>query len=150
MAQGSSSKPKTTAKVLVIDDEQMIRWSIEQTLRAAGHQVVSAESAASGKALVRQFQPDIVFLDVRLPDQDGLAVLKEMRREYGGKLRVIVMTAFGDGGTTAEAMKLGAYAYLQKPFDFDLIEGTVSSALDEAAGVQLDGDSEPRKPPVPT
>jgi two-component system response regulator AtoC len=140
----------TSAKVLVIDDEHMIRWSIEQTLRAAGHQVVSAESAASGKVLVREFQPDIVFLDLRLPDQDGLAVLKEMRREHGRKLRVIVMTAFGEGNTTAEAMKLGACAYLQKPFDFDQIEGTVSRALDEAAGGQPDAGSDPEKPPVAT
>jgi two-component system response regulator AtoC len=140
----------TSAKVLVIDDEHMIRWSIEQTLRAAGHQVVSAESAASGKALAREFQPDIVFLDLRLPDQDGLAVLKEMRREHGRKLRVIVMTAFGEGNTTAEAMKLGACAYLQKPFDFDQIEGTVSRALDEAAGVQPDAGSDPGKPPIAT
>ena len=67
--------------VLVIDDERMIRWSIEQTLRASGYEVVAAETAAEGLALFRGLHPQVVFLDLRLPDEDGLGVLKRMKEE---------------------------------------------------------------------
>jgi two-component system response regulator AtoC len=120
----------TKAKVLVVDDEQMIRWSIEQTLTAAGHDVAAAATATEGMALFRQFLPEVVFLDVRLPDEDGLAVLKKMKEENGQESAVIVMTAFGEIRTAVEAMRLGAYDYLKKPFDFDELEVVVGRALE--------------------
>jgi DNA-binding NtrC family response regulator len=120
----------TKAKVLVVDDEQMIRWSIEQTLAAAGHDVAVAASATEGMALFRQFLPEVVFLDVRLPDEDGLSVLKKMKEENGQESAVIVMTAFGEIRTAVEAMRLGAYDYLKKPFDFDELEVVVGRALE--------------------
>jgi two-component system response regulator AtoC len=120
----------TKARVLVVDDEQMIRWSIEQTLSAAGHEVAVAASAAEGMALFRQFLPEVVFLDVRLPDEGGLSVLKKMKEENGQESAVIVMTAFGEIRTAVEAMRLGAYDYLKKPFDFDELEVVVGRALE--------------------
>ncbi len=119
-----------TARVLVIDDEQMIRWSVEQTLRAAGHEVAAAETAAEGLALFRQMLPEVVFLDVRLPDEDGLSVLKRMKDDNGQDSAVIVMTAFGEIRTAVEAMRLGAYDYLKKPFDFEELEVIVERALE--------------------
>ncbi len=119
-----------TAKVLVIDDEQMIRWSIQQTLQAAGYEVSVAETAAGGMAVFRQILPEVVFLDVRLPDEDGLAVLRKMKEESGEDTAVIVMTAFGEIRSAVEAMRLGAYEYLKKPFDFDELEVVVEKALD--------------------
>jgi DNA-binding NtrC family response regulator len=118
------------AKVLVIDDEQMIRWSIEQTLRAAGYEVFAAETATDGVALFRQLLPDVVFLDLRLPDGDGLTVLKTLKETNGQPAAVIVMTAFGEIRTAVEAMRLGAYDYLKKPFDFDELEIIVAQALE--------------------
>ena len=118
-----------TAKVLVIDDEPMIRWSIEQTLRAAGYEVAVAATAAEGTALFRQLLPAVVFLDVRLPDADGLTVLKRIRNEGGPETAVIVMTAFEEPFTAAEAMRLGAHDYLKKPFDFADLEVIVGKAL---------------------
>jgi two-component system response regulator AtoC len=118
------------AKVLVIDDEQMIRWSIEQTLSAAGHDVAVAAAAAEGMALFRQLLPEVVFLDMRLPDGDGLSLLKQMKEENGQDSAVIVMTAFGEIRTAVEAMRLGAYDYLKKPFDFDELEVIVGRALE--------------------
>ena len=116
--------------VLVIDDERMICWSIEQTLRAAGHTVVAAETAAEGLRLYRNLHPGVVFLDVKLPDADGLAVLKCMKDEAGeNSAPVIVMTAFDEGDTRAAALRLGACAYLRKPFDFDRLEAVVAEAL---------------------
>jgi two-component system response regulator AtoC len=115
--------------VLVIDDEQMIRWSMEQTLRAAGFEVAAAATAVEGLTLFHQLLPEVVFLDVRLPDDDGLAVLKRMKDESGSDTAVIVMTAFGEVRTAVEAMRLGAYDYLKKPFDFDELEVVVGKAL---------------------
>ena len=119
------------AKVLVIDDEATIRWAIEQTLRTAGHEVAVAETAAEGLALYRQMRPDVVFLDVRLPDQNGLVVLKEIEDERGQETAVIVMSAFGEGSCTQEeALALGAQSCLNKPFRFDELDAVVADALD--------------------
>ncbi len=116
--------------VLVIDDEPMIRWAIQQTLGAAGHEVAAAEAAAEGMALFRQLLPAVVFLDVRLPDEDGLSLLKRIKDASGRETAVIVMTAFDEACTAAEAKRLGAYAYLKKPFDFAELEVIVRTALE--------------------
>ncbi|HVN83278.1 MAG TPA: sigma-54 dependent transcriptional regulator [Candidatus Binatia bacterium] len=116
-------------KVLVIDDESMIRWSIEQTLRAAGCEVSAAETATEGMALFRHQQPDVVFLDLRLPDTDGLSLLKEIKQE-SSETAVILMTAFGEIRTAVEAMRLGAFDYLRKPFDFNELEVLVERAIE--------------------
>lgn len=115
-------------KVLVVDDEEMIRWSLTQTLGAAGYEVAEAETASDGMRLFRQLLPRVVFLDMRLPDGDGLQVLKQMKEEQGAQSAVIVMTAYGEISTPSEAMQLGAFDYLRKPFDFDQIALTVAKA----------------------
>jgi DNA-binding NtrC family response regulator len=122
----------TQAKVLVVDDEAMIRWSIEQTLRTAGHDVSVAATVAEGMALVRQVLPEVVFLDVRLPDADGLSVLRQIKHEVGTETAVIVMTAFEEDCSAEEAKRLGAFEYLKKPFDFDGLDGLVHKALQAA------------------
>jgi two-component system, NtrC family, response regulator AtoC len=116
--------------VLVIDDERMIRWSMEQTLRAAGFEVAAAATAAEGLSLFHQLLPEVVFLDVRLPDGDGLALLKQIKDESGSDTAVVIMTAFGEIRTAVEAMRLGAHDYLKKPFDFDELEVMVGKALE--------------------
>lgn len=121
-------------KVLVIDDEHMIRWSVAQTLRTAGHEVALAETAAEGLALFREFQPAVVFLDIGLPDGDGRAVLQVMKQERGQDAAVIVMTAYEERCSVAEAMRLGAYACLRKPFDFDQLEGLAGAAVKQVLG----------------
>ncbi len=120
----------SSARVLIVDDEQMIRWSMEQTLRAAGYEVAAAETVANGLALFRQLRPAVLFLDLHLPDGDGLDVLRTVKSENGEDTAVIVMTAFGEISTAVEAMRLGAYDYLKKPFDFDELEVLVGRALD--------------------
>jgi DNA-binding NtrC family response regulator len=115
--------------VLVIDDERMICWSIEQTLRAAGYDVAVAETATAGLSLFRDLHPDVVLLDVRLPDQNGLSLLRQMKDESGEKAAVVVMTACDEGDTAAEALRLGACAFLRKPFDFDALQMLVRRAV---------------------
>jgi two-component system nitrogen regulation response regulator GlnG len=116
-------------KVLVIDDEPMICWSIEQTLAAAGYQVAVAYSAAEGLTAIRNFQPQLVFLDMRLPDQDGFTVLETMKKEAGKEPAVILMTAYGEHGTAEKAVRLGSCKYLEKPLDFDQLHHLVDSVL---------------------
>lgn len=112
----------------------MIRWSVAQTLRTAGHEVALAETAAEGLALFREFQPAVVFLDIGLPDGDGRAVLQVMKQERGQDAAVIVMTAYEERCSVAEAMRLGAYACLRKPFDFDQLEGLAGAAVKQVLG----------------
>jgi len=114
--------------VLVIDDEHMICWSIEQTLRSAGYDVAVAGTATAGLALFHDLHPDVVLLDVRLPDGNGLTVLDRIRHESDHRAAVIVMTAWDEGATAAEAFQLGACAFLRKPFDFDTLQTLVQRA----------------------
>ena len=129
------------ARVLVVDDEQMIRWSIEETLRAAGYEVLAAGTVAEGLNLLQRMRPAVVFLDVRLPDASGLTLLQRARDPGVERSAVIVMTAYEESCTPAEALRLGAYGYLRKPFDFDQLEVIVHKALadvEAAAGTSPD------------
>lgn len=106
------------AKVLVIDDEHSVRWAFEKALQKAGYQVMLAENGIKGLSLYESFKPDIILVDIRMPEMDGLQVLKKIR-EKDPEAQVIVMTAYTDMETTITAMKLGAYDFLSKPFNID-------------------------------
>jgi len=113
--------------VLVVDDEPLIRWSIAETLGAAGHQVAEARDAASAlKALAGAREPDVVLLDFRLPDSNDLGLLARIR-EIAPAATVIMMTAFGTPDVTTEALKLGASRVLNKPFNMQDLEEIVRS-----------------------
>jgi two-component system response regulator AtoC len=117
----------------VVDDEAMIRWSIDQTLRTAGYDVAVAATAAEGMALVRQLHPEVVLLDLRLPDANGATILEAIKTEGDPRTAVIVMTAFEEDCSPEEAKRLGAFAYLKKPFDFDGLDVLVDKALQTSA-----------------
>ncbi|PKL39515.1 MAG: two-component system response regulator [Candidatus Riflebacteria bacterium HGW-Riflebacteria-1] len=106
------------AKILVIDDEHSVRWAFEKALQKAGYQVALAENGVKGLNLYKTFHPDIVLVDIRMPEMDGLTVLEHIR-ELDSEAQVIVMTAYTDMETTISAMKLGAYDFLSKPFNID-------------------------------
>jgi len=112
-------------RVLVVDDEPLIRWSIAETLGAAGHQVAEAEDAASTlRAIQDEPEPDLVLLDFRLPDSDDLGLLAKIR-QIAPDATVIMMTAFGTADVTAGALKLGASRVLNKPFNMHDLEDVV-------------------------
>jgi DNA-binding NtrC family response regulator len=117
------------ASILVVDDEHLIRWSLEQQLRREGYQVLLAATGADALQVARAESPDVVLLDVRLPDADGVELLERLRL-LDPDLVVILITAHGAVGPAVRAMKLGAADYLMKPVDPDELSLTLRRALE--------------------
>jgi two-component system, NtrC family, response regulator AtoC len=116
------------ATLLIVDDEELVRWSLRERFRRDGYTVVEAGTAA---AALEQATAgiDLVLLDHRLPDGDGLTVLRRIK-EAMPDTPVILMTAFSTVENAVEAMKHGAYHYLDKPFNLDDVAMTVEKALE--------------------
>ncbi|MBN2124263.1 MAG: sigma-54-dependent Fis family transcriptional regulator [Deltaproteobacteria bacterium] len=115
-------------RILVVDDEYSIQESLDMFLGEKGHTVFKAGTGEEGLALFRRHLPELVILDIRLPDWNGLDLLDRMRRD-SSSAKVIMMTAFHDMETTIQAMKRGAYDYIHKPLDADEVERSVGRAL---------------------
>jgi len=115
--------------VLVVDDEMLIRWSVSEALTESGHRVVEADSAEGAlEALAGARQPfDVVLLDYRLPDSTGLALLAKIRRTLPNSA-VVLMTAYGTPEVARDAVSLGVYQVLDKPFDMHGLNSLVRSA----------------------
>jgi two-component system, NtrC family, nitrogen regulation response regulator GlnG len=107
-----------TARVLIADDEDGLRWVLEKGLRQAGYEVTAVRDGDTALRAFAEAPFDLVFLDVRMPGTDGLTVLAKLR-EVQPDAHVIVMTAHGTMETAIQAMQRGAYDYLAKPFDLD-------------------------------
>jgi len=118
-----------TATILVVDDEHLIRWSLEQQLRREGYSILLGETGAQALQIAQDELPDLVLLDVRLPDADGLQVLQRLRATHPEAL-VIMITAHGGVDSAVRAMKLGAHDYIIKPFDMDELKLTIKKALE--------------------
>src|SRR5688500_3688039 len=105
-------------KVLIVEDETLIRWAVAETLTDAGHRVLQATDAATALQAVGQAaEPfDVVLLDFRLPDSDDLSLLERIR-QLSPVSAVVMMTAFGTPQITAQAKSLGVYEVVAKPFD---------------------------------
>ena len=116
------------ATVLVVDDEDLVRWSLGQRLEREGCEVVPAASVAEARAR-REEGVDLVLLDYRLPDGDGLELLAELRRD-DPELPVVLMTAYSSVKGAVVAMRGGAFHYLAKPFDLDEVALVVQQALE--------------------
>jgi DNA-binding NtrC family response regulator len=113
--------------VLVVDDELLIRKSLGKVLRARGYSVDVASTGAEGLEKVTAVGPQVMILDMRLPDTDGLTVLQRAR-ELDPLLQVIVITAYGDVQTAVHAMKLGACDFVRKPYEMEDIALAVEAA----------------------
>ena len=116
------------ATVLIIDDKEMMRDSLSLTLTRAGHKAVTTEDPTLGVELLRQHRPGVVITDLKMPKMDGIELLQKMKAEQPD-VPVILMTAFATISTAVQAMKLGAFDYVQKPFESDEILVVVERAL---------------------
>jgi two-component system, NtrC family, nitrogen regulation response regulator GlnG len=119
-------------RILVVDDEESVRWALTKALERAGYTVDLAADGPSGSVAAENPVVDLVLLDVRLPGRDGLAVLRDLRKRRPD-LPVIMMTAYGTLQVAVEAMKQGAYDYIGKPFDVDEVLLVVEKALEAQA-----------------
>ncbi|MBK7214195.1 MAG: sigma-54-dependent Fis family transcriptional regulator [Bacteroidales bacterium] len=108
-------------KILVIDDEKLIRWSLEKHLSAKGYQAIGAESGEEGIKIFEQNHPEIVLVDNKLPGIQGLEVIKKIK-SLDEEAVIVFMTAYGSIETAVEAMKSGATEYINKPFAFEEVE----------------------------
>ena len=115
--------------ILIIDDDDSLRKSFKKLLREEGYQVEDAASGEAGLKIVKQSNPDLVILDVRLPGMNGLETFKAIHG-VEPKLPVVIMTAYGTTDTAIEATKLGAFDYILKPFDIPDILRIIKQALD--------------------
>jgi DNA-binding NtrC family response regulator len=135
------------AKILIIDDEKALRQAMVQILQDEGHSVIEAGDGDQGLKIILQdapARPELVFLDLKMPKTQGMTVLKNLGKTLF-ELPVIVMTAYGTSRTAIEAMQLGAYDYLTKPFDLEDMVNITQKALahQQALGYRL-GEAVPQ------
>ena len=119
-------------KILLVEDEKLIRWSLANRLTKDGYQVLEADNGLEALRLAVEQELDVVLLDYRLPGVDGLEVLRRLG-ESNKDLPVIMMTAYSTVESAIEAMKLGAFDYLNKPFEMDELLVTLKKALETTA-----------------
>ncbi|MDM7996747.1 MAG: sigma-54 dependent transcriptional regulator [Acidobacteriota bacterium] len=119
--------PKET--ILVVDDERLVRWSLQQKLEQWGYHVSLAEDGATALGRIQLDNPDLITLDVKLPDMTGIEVLSELRNR-NIQIPVIVITAFGIVDDAVRSLKLGAYDFIEKPINFEKLENAVHNALE--------------------
>jgi nitrogen regulation protein NR(I) len=116
-------------RILIVDDDASLRYSLTRMLEGQGLGVMAAKNGAEGMALFFAEKPDLVVMDIKMPGQSGLEVLRQIK-ERDPRALVILMTAFGTTETAIEAMKSGAFDYILKPFDIPKMKGLVERALE--------------------
>jgi two-component system, NtrC family, response regulator PilR len=120
------------AKLLIVDDELGMRQFLTHLFQREGHEVRAAENGRDAIDLFRQAPADLIISDVRMPDMNGIELLRAARESFP-EVEVIMMTAFANVDTAREAFLLGAFDFVQKPFDNDLLKETVARALQKIA-----------------
>src|SRR3974390_785598 len=116
-------------KVLIVDDEKLVRWSLRQKCEEWGYRVLEADNGAAALKVAHNESPDLVLLDVRLPDASGIDLLEQIKKS-GDARAVIMITADPQLEDIKTALKLGAYDFVGKPLDFDELAVTVKNALE--------------------
>src|SRR5512138_2034952 len=128
------SQTGQTAKILVADDEVNLRRVLVAMLRRDGHEVVQA---TNGQEAIEQLgDVDVVITDLRMPGADGMEVLRTASRNHP-HVPVIMITAYGSVGQAVEAIKAGAFDYIEKPFEQDSIRATIDKAIGQAAANRI-------------
>lgn len=104
--------------ILIVDDDEVMRETLSDVLKRREYEVYSVGSGVETLSVIRKNIIDLILLDMRLPDGDGLELLKKIK-EFDTEILVIIMTAYSDIQTAVSAMKSGAYHYINKPFDLE-------------------------------
>jgi DNA-binding NtrC family response regulator len=137
-------------KIMVVDDEHLIRWSLEQNLKKQGYEVCTAGTGEDALRLAREEQPELVLLDYHLPGINGLEVLQRLK-EIDEDILVIMVTAQGGLETAVNTMRHGAYDYINKPFNLDEMAIVIRKALETSdlrrEVVQLRSEHKKQGPP---
>ncbi len=118
-------------KVLVVDDKELMRDSVGTMLTRSGWQVLVASNGKTAVRIAAERRPDVILTDLQMPEMDGLELLREIR-QVDEQLPVVLMTAYATIETAVEAMKLGAYDYITKPFDGNVLVATIKRAMEHA------------------
>jgi two-component system response regulator PilR (NtrC family) len=113
--------------ILLIEDEARLRDNLQTLLQSAGYHVTTAQNGAEGIKQLRKGPFDLVLTDLVMPEVDGFQVL-EYLKAYSPETVVVVMTAYVSAGSVIDALRKGAYDYLTKPFEFDLMKATIARA----------------------
>ena len=116
-------------RILIAEDDRTARMSLAELLAGEGYEVLLAETGTEAETILANDKPDLALLDIRMPGLDGLTVLRNARAR-GLETALIVMTAHGDSSTAIEAMKSGAFDYVLKPIDFNLLLPQLTRALE--------------------
>lgn len=115
--------------ILIVDDDDMIRESLSDNLKKSGYEVYTEGSGSGAFSIIKKHIIDLILLDMKLPDIDGLEVLKKIK-EFDTDILVIIMTAYSDVQTAVSAMKLGAYHYINKPFELEELKLLIEKGLE--------------------
>jgi two-component system chemotaxis response regulator CheY len=120
------------AKILIVDDAEFLRMRISKMLTGEGFEVREAENGARAVQLYQEIKPDIVLMDVTMPEMDGLTALKEIRRQ-DPHARVVMLTALGQESVILDAIKSGARDFIVKPFERERVMTAIQKLLVIAA-----------------
>jgi two-component system, chemotaxis family, chemotaxis protein CheY len=116
------------AKILIVDDAEFLRMRISKMLIGDGYEVVEAENGALAVEKYKDIKPDVVLMDITMPEMDGLTALKHIRA-FDSKARVIMLTALGQESVVLEAIKSGARDFVVKPFERERVLSAITKLL---------------------
>jgi DNA-binding NtrC family response regulator len=134
MTRGPDYHSKMSATILIVDDEANLRRTLAEILHARGYAIVEADDGATAIEFLRTTKPDLIFSDWKMPRISGEEFLKHLHSHSNlSSIPVIVITAYGSSHSAIEAVRLGAYDFVTKPFDLDEIVATAERALDHSA-----------------
>ncbi|MCZ6766277.1 MAG: response regulator, partial [bacterium] len=115
--------------ILLVDDQDSIRFFLEKTLVQEGYEAHTAKTGAEAVEMTREVVPDLILLDLKLPDMDGIEVLHRIKVIFP-EISVVMITAFGDIETAVHAMKEGAYDFVTKPINLDRLLMLIKKGLE--------------------
>lgn len=116
------------AKILIVDDAEFLRMRISKMLRADGHDVIEAENGLKAVEKYQAEKPDIVLMDITMPEMDGLSALKEIR-SINNTASVVMLTALGQESVVLDAIKSGAKDFIVKPFERERVLNAIAKLL---------------------